>query len=192
MDDGVRFSSSAAPAWAKLLYTCYTTTLETLSQEKELDQKQKIVREARRPTSTNECRELLSALALLDDAIRGGIVERLFQEKLVQGLRKQYFESMEKKTNPRLASMCRIVIHPTSLVNDSERAGAINRAKARSGVKHDIEYYYDGMLYVLFLDLRFAQLCHQPTTSKLTKKTVNAISYATSGPSPSRSAPQST
>ncbi|KAI0713525.1 hypothetical protein C8Q76DRAFT_463903 [Earliella scabrosa] len=121
----VTFSYSAAASWAKLLYNSYATILETLSHEEGLDKELKIVREFRRPVSLGECRKLQSALALLDDAIRGGIVERLFQEKLVKALNQQYVESMEKKTNSRLAR-------------------AINRANSEADVRlSDIEYHYD-------------------------------------------------
>ncbi|KAI0764735.1 hypothetical protein C8Q74DRAFT_1219693 [Fomes fomentarius] len=94
------FSSAAAPAWAKLLFTCYTTILHTLSQKPT----QMAVHGGRRPTSMLELRDLQAILALLDDAVRGGIVERLFQDELVGQLNTQYMKSMKEKTKPELAT----------------------------------------------------------------------------------------
>ncbi|KAI0793597.1 hypothetical protein C8Q74DRAFT_1445230 [Fomes fomentarius] len=116
------FSSSAAPAWARLLYTSYTTMSATLSVTVSVEDDTKTKTEARRPISRVECRKLQVALALLDDAIRGGVVTHLLQDKLMVDLNKRYFESMRQKTNPRLAK-------------------AIN--KARTGKRADIEYQYD-------------------------------------------------
>ena len=165
--DRVTFSSSTAATWAKVLHITYTTILNTLSQDKEQSGKQaKIARVARRPTSAIECHRLQSALALLDDAIRGGIVQRLLQKQLVDELHERYVKSIEKKTNPRLASVCRItVIDDGSIRINREYTGAMNRTgSSTEEVGHDIEYYYDGAFYGPVL-LHFAHLCHrQPMT----------------------------
>ncbi|KAI0793623.1 hypothetical protein C8Q74DRAFT_1365223 [Fomes fomentarius] len=116
------FSSSAAPAWARLLYTSYATMSATLSVTVSVKDDNKTKTEARRPISRVECRKLQAALALLDDAIRGGIVTHLLQDNLVADLKMRYIKSMQQKTNPRLAQ-------------------AIN--KARTGKRADIEYQYD-------------------------------------------------
>ncbi len=100
--------SAAAPAWAKLLFTCYTTVLHTLSQKPT----QMAVHGGRRPTSMLELRKLQAILALLDDAVRGGIVERLFQDELVGQLNTQYMKSMKENTKPELASTCRVCHTP--------------------------------------------------------------------------------
>ncbi|KAI0793632.1 hypothetical protein C8Q74DRAFT_1215184 [Fomes fomentarius] len=116
------FSSSAAPAWARLLYTSCATMSATLSVTVSVKDDNKTKTEARRPISRVECRKLQAALALLDDDIRGGIVTHLLQDNLVADLKTRYIKSMQQKTNPRLAQ-------------------AIN--KARTGKQADIEYQYD-------------------------------------------------
>ncbi len=85
------FSSSAAPAWARLLYTSYTTMSSTLSVTVSVEDDRKTKTEARRPISRAECRKLQAALALLDDAIRGGVVTHLLQDELVADLNKRYY-----------------------------------------------------------------------------------------------------
>ena len=45
---------------------------------------------------------LLGVLALLDDAIRGNIIERLFPKQLVKQLDKTYIDSMTKESNTKL------------------------------------------------------------------------------------------
>ena len=163
--DRVTFSSSAAATWAKVLHITYTTMLNTLSQDKEGSGKQgKMARVARRPTSAVECHRLQSALALLDDAIRGGIVQRLLQKQLVDELNERYVKSTEKKINPRLASVYCKIIDDRSIRINREHTGAMNRAGSSTEVGHGIEYHYDGAFYGPVL-LHFAHLCHrQPMT----------------------------
>ena len=103
----VTFSASTAPAWAKVLHACFLTMFDTLSQDREAEGQG---RKARRPISHSERRNLHAALALLDDAIRGRIVERLFPDKLVDKLNDQYVKNMQMHAYPQLASAHRIFI----------------------------------------------------------------------------------
>ncbi|RDX43901.1 hypothetical protein OH76DRAFT_1173580 [Lentinus brumalis] len=126
----VPFSSSAAPVWAKLLHTCYTTMFDTLSGEQMVPVEQtgkkaaveELKRVARRPIAASECRKLEAAIALLDDALSGGIVERLFPPPLLDKLNAYYLASTQVKTNSRLARG----IH-----------------EARTGEGSEVEYHYD-------------------------------------------------
>ncbi|KAI0764689.1 hypothetical protein C8Q74DRAFT_1449892 [Fomes fomentarius] len=146
----VRFSSSDALPWARVLSACYITILDTLSDAKEedaqtsdtlseakkgaqtpSDPKERTVRVARRPASKVECLDLYGALALLDDAICGGIVERLLQDELVRQLNAEYMESMNNKTKPRLAQ-------------------AINQARSGDSVDLDCQYDVDDALIIPF------------------------------------------
>ncbi len=96
----VVLSSSNAPVWVKLLHTVHTIMFDTLSHEqmvlvkktgkKKVTMVEELKRVPRRPISTAECHRLDAALALLDDAISGGIVERLFQPTLVDELNAHY------------------------------------------------------------------------------------------------------
>ncbi|RDX42918.1 hypothetical protein OH76DRAFT_1255448 [Lentinus brumalis] len=102
-DVDVVFSPSDAPAWAKLLHTCYTTMYTTLSQDG-LNKAGKPARVARRPAAAGELLDLHSALAVLDDVIGTDIIACLFHDDLVEELNRRYTESMIKKTKSRLAS----------------------------------------------------------------------------------------
>ena len=93
-------SWSTAPAWARLLYDSYSTMSEILSQNGENGL------EARRPIDRKQRRSLYASVAMLDDALREGIVETLLQDSLVTRLNRQYVFAMQYKTNPRLASTC--------------------------------------------------------------------------------------
>ncbi|TFK82797.1 hypothetical protein K466DRAFT_603381 [Polyporus arcularius HHB13444] len=126
----VAFSSSVAPVWAKLLHTCYTTMCDTLSHEQIVPVKQtgkkatveELKRVARRPITAGECRNLEAAIALLNDALSGGIVARLFSPPLVDKLNAYYVASMQVKTNSRLAR---------------------GIYEARTGEGSEVEYHYD-------------------------------------------------
>ena len=65
--------------------------------------------EARRPIDKQQRRWLHAAVAILDDALREGIVEKLFQDSLVKRLHFQYALAMQHKTDPRLASACHVL-----------------------------------------------------------------------------------
>ncbi len=133
----VAFSSSAAPAWARLLYTSYATMSATLSVTLSVEDDKKTKTEARRPISRVECRKLQAALALLDDAIRGGIVTHLLQDNLVADLNTRYVKSMQQKTNPRLARACRVV-HIQSINANRNTCRGYQQSKNREAGRHRV------------------------------------------------------